>query len=77
GAKADANQFARRAMAGLRRGTPEWRQAADIILASQPAEGGAPLPGGIDDGAPAPRTPVPESEQKPDVPDPELINRPS
>ncbi len=69
GAKSDANVFARRAMTGLKKGTPEWRQAADVVLATQPEEGGAPLPSGVDD-APAP-LPSPESEpQTPDVPDP-------
>jgi len=71
GAKPDANVFARRAMAGLKKGTPEWRHAADIILASQPAEGGAALPGGIEEEAPAPK-PAPETSQRPDVPDPTI-----
>ena len=71
GAKPEANQFARRAMAGLQRGSAEWRQAADIIVASQPAEGGPPLPGGIGENAPRPRQPSESDRQKPDVPDPE------
>ncbi len=72
GAERDANQFARRAIAKLRRGTPEWRQAADIILATQP-EGGPPLPGGIaDDEAPAPSKPKGGEKRGPDVPDPAL-----
>jgi len=70
GAKPDANRFARRAMAGLKKGTPEWRQAADIILASQPHDGTpAPLPAGIEDEAPAPR-PEPDGDDTVDVPDP-------
>ncbi len=71
GAKPEANRFARRAMAGLQRGTAEWRQAADIIVASQPAEGGPPLPGGIEESNPRPRQPSETDRQKPDVPDPE------
>ena len=71
GLKPEANQFARRAMAGLRRGSTEWRQAADIIVASQPAEGGPPLPGGIEESQPRPRQPSDTDRQKPDVPDPE------
>ena len=71
GAKADANQFARRAMAGLTRGSPEWRQASDIILATQPDEENArPLPPGVEEPAPMPRSPD-ESRETPDVPDPE------
>jgi predicted Zn-dependent protease len=69
GAKVDANQFARRAMAGLSRGTPEWRQASDIILATQPEGQAIPLPPGV--GEPAPRRqPEDETDQTPDVPDP-------
>jgi len=75
GAKPDANQFARRAMAGLKRGTPEWRQAADIILATQPESGGLPLPSGAEDNAPAPRKPEDEKKKQPDVPDPALTSR--
>ncbi|MEO1251618.1 MAG: M48 family metalloprotease [Pseudomonadota bacterium] len=70
GANADANQFARRAMAGLQRGTPEWRQASDIILATQPQGASTPLPTGVE--APAPRAPAPEKKETPDVPDPTL-----
>ncbi len=71
GAKRDANQFARRAINRLRRGTPEWRQAADIILATQPEGGGLPLPSGIgDEEAPAPSEPTGEEKRGPDVPDP-------
>lgn len=77
GAKPDANKFARRAMTGLRRGTPEWRQAADIVLASQPEEGGPPLPSGVDPEGPPPSRPAPEERQAPDVPDPEISDQPS
>lgn len=76
GAEQDANQFARRALPGLERGTAEWRQAMDIILATQPGEGAAPLPSA--DPAPKP-LPVPEGrkpdeKQTPDVPDPVVID---
>lgn len=43
GAKPDAAQFAIRARSGLKKGTPEWRQATDVIVASlgaDPASGG-------------------------------------
>ena len=69
GAKPDANVFARRALAGLRKGTPEWRQAADIVFATQPESGGAPLPAGVDNDAP--KRPAPEpTPTRPEVPDP-------
>ena len=73
GAKPDANQFARRALPGLQRGTPEWRQAMDIIFATQPEEGGLPLPTVSDqEKAPAPK---PQEEKKaPDVPDPVIVD---
>lgn len=75
GAKADANQFARRAMAGIKRGTPEWRQAADIILATQPAEGAPPLPTGVEDSAPKPLPKQEETKpERQDVPDPIVID---
>ena len=77
GAKPDANQFARRAMARLKRGTPEWRQAADIVLATQPEGAGAPLPSGIEDTAPPPRRPSDDGPEKQDVPDPTFDNRAS
>ena len=77
GAKPEADQFARRAMSGLRRGTPEWRQAADIILASQPDEGGAPLPSGVDEDGPPPRKPTEGERKKQDVPDPGTGDQPS
>ncbi|MEZ5921135.1 MAG: M48 family metalloprotease [Parvularculaceae bacterium] len=34
GLKQDAARFARRALNGLKRGTPEWRQATDILVAT-------------------------------------------
>lgn len=76
GAEQDANQFARRAMAGLQRGSTEWRQGMDIIMATQPAEGGAPLPGAVED---TPTTPTPEQGKPPaptrqEVPDPVIID---
>ncbi len=74
GAEPDANQFARRAISKLRRGTPEWRQAADIILATQPEGGGLPLPGGIEEEeAPAPSEPNGGEKRGPDVPDPAFV----
>lgn len=77
GAPADANQFARRALTGVKQGTVEWRRAMDIILATQPAEGAPALPGAepVDDTLP-PTTPAPAPRQtgdRPDVPDPVLI----
>lgn len=69
GAKPDANVFARRAMTGLRRGTSEWRQAADIVLATQPATGGAPLPSGVEDSPPVQQMPDAKPKRQ-DVPDP-------
>lgn len=71
GVKADANHFAKRAMAGLKRGTPEWREAADIIAATQSDAGaGLALP---DDRAErrAPRKPPDDDRPDGDVPDPE------
>ena len=70
GAKPDANVFARRAMTRLRKGTPEWRQAADIVLATQPASGGAPMPAGVVDDAPPPRQAPDTGPKRQDVPDP-------
>lgn len=70
GAEAEANQFARRAMTGLARGTPEWRQASDIILATQPEGETRPLPPGVSSPAPIPRAPEKTPDETPDVPDP-------
>lgn len=73
GAKADANRFARRAMTGLSRGTPEWRQATDIILATQPEGQAQALPTGVE--PPAPREPTPAPEETQDVPDPTFASQ--
>lgn len=75
GAKADANRFARRAMTGLSRGTPEWRQATDIILATQPEGQSQALPPGVEAPSPTPRAPAPEPEKAPDVPDPTFASQ--
>lgn len=72
GAKPEANSFARRAMTGLSRGTPEWRQASDIILATQPEGVAIPLPTGVEPPAPVKTLPAPEPEKAPDVPDPTI-----
>jgi predicted Zn-dependent protease len=75
GDKAAANQFARRAMGmGIARSTPEWRQAADIILATQPAEGAPPLPSGVEDSEPKPLPQPEETSKTPDVPDPVIVD---
>ena len=65
GDKGQANQFARRAMAALDQGTPEYRKAADIIVATQ-----GDLPKGF--GNEERRKPAPEEEKRRpgDVPDP-------
>ncbi|GAB4522630.1 MAG: M48 family metallopeptidase [Amphiplicatus sp.] len=68
GAKAEANQFAHRARAGLEKGTPEWRQATDIILATQ-GEDGARGPDAQTDDAPRPERTPPRPEGE--VPDPQ------
>ncbi|MEM9014609.1 MAG: M48 family metalloprotease [Pseudomonadota bacterium] len=73
GAKGEANLFARRAMTGLKKGTPEWRQAIDIVKASQPEKGQVvPLPTGIEEETGDPAEPGPETPGTQDVPDPEL-----
>ncbi|WP_375207973.1 M48 family metalloprotease [Hyphococcus sp.] len=77
GAQADANHFARRALPGLERGTTEWRQAMDIILATQPAEGAPPLPSANPprpSSLPGPEQREPQDTSKPDVPDPVVID---
>ena len=72
GRQGDANVFARRAMARLDRGSTEWRQAMDIVLATQPAEGAPPLPQGAEEPAPTPQ-PTPDAPpRRPDVPDPTI-----
>lgn len=77
GVKEEANLFARRAMQRLDPGSREWRQAADIILATQPEEGGAPLPPGMDEDNqdPAPKAPQENDNGEPDTPDPIIIRR--
>jgi predicted Zn-dependent protease len=69
GAKAEAAKFARRAKASLKSGTPEWRQAGDILAAAAALEDGE---GGESDVPPAPDDDP--SPRKPDgeVPDPEV-----
>lgn len=74
GAKGDANMFARRAIARLKHGTREWRQAADIILATQPEEGAPPLPTGVEEDGPPP-APTEDKDKTPDVPDPAFTGR--
>jgi predicted Zn-dependent protease len=68
GAKPDAAQFAMRARSALRKGSPEWRQATDIIVASlgsDPATGAG--------GREKDEAPKPESDRRPDeVPDPQI-----
>ncbi len=65
GKRAEAAQFARRARAGLKEGTPEWRRASDIMVAAQGSDG----PDRTPDDAPPPDPKGPD-RQKPDVPDP-------
>jgi predicted Zn-dependent protease len=74
GAAPDANQFARRALPGLERGTAEWRRAMDIILATQPADGAIPLPAARAETKPAPAPQEPQEKKKQDVPDPVIID---
>ncbi len=67
GAKPDAAQFATRARASFKKGTAEWRQATDIIVASLGSDPSAGRGRGRDDDRPAP-----EPRRKPDeVPDPQ------
>lgn len=73
GASTDASQFARRAIARLKQGSPEWRRAADIIRVTQP-DGEAPL---MPEAAPEAETARPQpsptrdgGDKRPDVPDP-------
>ncbi len=68
GAKAEANQFARRALAELEQGTPEYRKATDIIVATQ---GDIPRPGaGGAQGEPLPPSRENERRREGEVPDP-------
>lgn len=68
GAKPDAAQFARRALQKLPKGTPEWRQATDIIVASLGPEAVNPNRGGGRD--PAPEEKPQPTRDKDEVPDP-------
>lgn len=68
GAKPDAAQFARRALQKLPRGTPEWRQATDIIVASLGPEAVSAGRGG--DREPAPDKQPEPTRDKDEVPDP-------
>lgn len=83
GAPGEAAVFARRAQRGLKRGTPEYRQALDIIAAAQVAGetrqgGGARMPNpapapdetGEDESEDGDETPAPERPRDGDVPDP-------
>ncbi|MBY0420938.1 MAG: hypothetical protein K2Q06_01455, partial [Parvularculaceae bacterium] len=65
GQRAEAGQFARRAMEGLVKNTPEWRRANDILLTVAP-DGPAGRQKRPDEEAPAPQ-PSPTD----DVPDPQ------
>lgn len=66
GAKPEAAQFAKRARSRLEKGTPEWRQATDIIIASL---GSDPAFG---EGGERPKEPDEEQKRRPDdVPDPQ------
>ena len=72
--KGEANAFARRALAGLKRGTPEWRQAVDVVRATQPNNGtptALPSPKERDDKKEEKPEDTTENK-KPDVPDPVL-----
>ena len=71
GAKGEANLFARRALAGLKKGTTEWRQAADVVYATQPKTGEiAPLPAGLEPDDSENDTGALDEPRTPDVPDP-------
>ncbi len=70
GAKPEAAQFARRALQKLPRGTPEWRQATDIVVASIGVEAANPGRGGERD--PAPERPQEPAPDKGEVPDPQF-----
>ncbi len=70
GAKPEAAQFARRALQKLPRGTPEWRQATDIVVASLGAE--AASAGRGEDRDPAPERKPEPPRDKDEVPDPQL-----
>lgn len=67
GSRAEANQFARRALAQLPRGTPDYQKASDIIVATQ-----GQLPQNTNRRRSEERRPAPEQEtRRPgEVPDP-------
>lgn len=68
GAKPDAAQFAMRARKGLAKGSPEWRQATDIIVASLGTD-----PASDRGGPEGEEAPKPEPKRDPnEVPDPGL-----
>ncbi len=72
GARGEAALFAGRAKARLKKGSPEWRQASDIIAAVA-VEGG---PGAPEADNKERRKPAPEEKERPDdgeVPDPQLF----
>jgi len=70
GAKPEAAQFARRALQKLPKGTPDWRQANDIIVASLGAD--AAQSGRADTPAPAPTGKPEPQREKDEVPDPQF-----
>lgn len=64
---AGANQFARRALPGLEKNSPDWREAMDIILTTQ---GDDAPPIGNEEGRPSPEENTPVPKDRGDVPDP-------
>lgn len=71
GSPSEANQFARRALPGLKKGTPEWRQASDIIIATNPEGVEAPLlPSADDETESRPRKQRKTGDPQGEVPDP-------
>ncbi|MEQ1929237.1 MAG: M48 family metalloprotease [Parvularculaceae bacterium] len=69
GSKGEAATFARRAQEHLKQGTPEYRQASDIIAAAQPRKGGAgPI---APEPEKKPKQPQPEKKPGGEVPDPQ------
>lgn len=73
GAKGEAAVFARRARSGLTKGTPEYRQANDIMAAAA-ALGDGKGAIVIEDDEEETKKPAPETERRPDgdVPDPNV-----
>lgn len=64
---AGANQFARRALPGLKKNSAEWREAMDIILTTQ-GDNGPPIQQATPNQSPQP--PAPERKERGEVPDP-------